>query len=36
VQRQRETAIDLLRGLVMVIMVIDHAQEYQAGPGRGW
>ena len=34
-QRQRETAIDLLRGLVMVIMVIDHAQEYQAGPGRG-
>lgn len=33
--RQRETVIDLLRGLVMVIMVIDHTQEYQAGPGRG-
>ena len=33
--RQRETAVDLLRGLVMVLMVIDHTREYQAGPGRG-
>lgn len=32
---QRQPAIDLLRGLVIVLMVIDHTQEYQAGPGRG-
>lgn len=31
----REPSLDVLRGLVMVLMVIDHTQEYQAGPGRG-
>lgn len=31
----REPSLDLLRGLVMLIMIIDHTQEYQAGPGRG-
>ena len=31
----RQHSIDLLRGLVMVLMIIDHTQEYQAGPGRG-
>lgn len=34
-ERKREHTIDLLRGIVMVLMVVDHAQEYQAGPGRG-
>ncbi|MFN9297389.1 MAG: DUF1624 domain-containing protein [Acidobacteriota bacterium] len=33
--KKRESTIDLLRGIVMVLMVVDHAQEYQAGPGRG-
>ncbi|MCX6603515.1 MAG: heparan-alpha-glucosaminide N-acetyltransferase domain-containing protein [Acidobacteria bacterium] len=33
--KQRHPSIDLLRGLVIVLMIIDHAQEYQAGPGRG-
>jgi len=32
--RSRLDAIDVLRGLVIVIMVIDHAREYSAGPGR--
>jgi uncharacterized membrane protein len=34
-EKQRFYNIDILRGLVMVLMVIDHTQEYQAGPGRG-
>ena len=33
VQRPRVEAIDALRGLVIVFMVIDHAREYSAGPG---
>lgn len=31
----RQRSLDLLRGLVMILMTIDHTQEYQAGPGRG-
>ncbi|MBY0507173.1 MAG: heparan-alpha-glucosaminide N-acetyltransferase domain-containing protein [Bryobacteraceae bacterium] len=31
----RERSLDLLRGVVMILMTIDHTQEYQAGPGRG-
>jgi uncharacterized membrane protein len=31
--RERLAAVDLLRGLVMVLMVVDHAREYSAGPG---
>jgi uncharacterized membrane protein len=31
----RHHTLDLLRGLVMIFMIIDHTQEYQAGPGRG-
>lgn len=33
--KSRERSLDLLRGLVMVFMIIDHTQEYQAGPGKG-
>jgi uncharacterized membrane protein len=29
----RDDRIDLLRGLVMVVMTIDHVREYSAGPG---
>jgi uncharacterized membrane protein len=31
----RLPAIDFVRGLVMLLMTIDHAREYQAGPGLG-
>lgn len=31
--RLRHTGIDLLRGMVMLIMVIDHARDYAAAPG---
>jgi uncharacterized membrane protein len=33
--KSRLYSLDLLRGLIMVLMIIDHTQEYQAGPGRG-
>ncbi|MBM3788010.1 MAG: DUF1624 domain-containing protein [Acidobacteria bacterium] len=32
----RDRTVDALRGAVMVLMTIDHVQEYQAGPGRGF
>jgi len=32
---ERDRSLDILRGLVMVFMIIDHTQEYQAGPGKG-
>lgn len=31
--RKRADAVDVLRGLVIVIMVLDHAREYARGPG---